>query len=286
MFIDIHVHAYRRPGPRTFSTPEQLIQRYDEIGVDKGVILPLVSPEVYLPQSNEEVLEIAEGYDGRFIPFCNIDPRALTNSPDAPLGDLLLYYREQGCMGIGEVMPNLPFLDPLVQNLLLHVERVGFPLVFDMSTRIGGGYGLYDDPGLPQLEECLRRFPRLTFLGHGPPFWAEIAGLRDPEDRAGYPDYPVDSEGAAPRLMREHPNLHGDLSAKSGYNALARDIENAVEFLSEFQGRLYFGTDICAPDTPTPLASLLLQFRDEGVIDRAAFAKIAQGNASRLLGLK
>ena len=88
MFIDLHAHAYRQPypgpdGKPVFSTPQQLIERYDELGVDKGCLMPIVNPEVYLPQSNEEILEIARTYPHRFIPFCNIDPRAVSNSSDA-----------------------------------------------------------------------------------------------------------------------------------------------------------------------------------------------------------
>jgi len=284
VFIDIHAHVYRRVGPRKFSTPDQLLERYDAIGVERGALLPLVSPEVYLPQSNEEILEIAEASGGRFIPFCNIDPRAMTNSVDAPLGELLRYYRDCGCKGIGEVMPNMPFLHPMVQNLFRWVEEVGFPLTFDMATRIGGAYGLYDDAGLPQLEQCLGSFPKLIFLGHGPPFWAEIARLDRPEDRRGYPSYPVKQEGVVPKLMRRYPNLYGDLSAGSGYNALARDLDNAVHFLNEFQDRLLFGLDICAPDNPTPLVDLMLKLRDAGSIKKRVFSKIARENAVGLLG--
>ena len=287
MFIDIHAHAYRKSLPPNtcwqFSTPEQLIKRHDELGIEKAVLLPLVSPEVYLPQSNEDILEMVEEYKDRFIPFCNIDPRALTNSADAPLGELLRFYRDRGCKGIGEVMPNLPFLHPLVQNLFKHVEDVGFPLIFDISTRIGGRYGLYDDMGLPQLEKCLQAFPKLIILGHGPPFWAEIGQLEREEDRAGYPKYPVKEEGVVPRLLRRYENLYGDLSAGSGYNALARDPDYAVQFLNEFQDKLLFGTDICAPDQKAPLAGFLIRLKDEKKISKEVFNKIARGNAITLL---
>ena len=114
MFIDIHAHAYRRHMPAfSFPTPEQVLERYDELGIEKGAVLPLIGPEVYLPQSNEEILDMAERWPDRFIPFCNLDPRALTNSPSAPLGDVLRHYKDQGCRGVGEVMPNIPFSDPL-----------------------------------------------------------------------------------------------------------------------------------------------------------------------------
>ncbi|MHC4611605.1 MAG: amidohydrolase family protein, partial [Planctomycetota bacterium] len=135
------------------------------------------------------------------------------------------------------------------------------------------------------LAQSLQRFPELKFLGHSQPFWAEMTPLRAPEDRAGYPDYPVEAEGAVPRLMRKHPNLYGDLSANSGHNALARDLDYAVGFLDEFQDRLLFGTDICAPDTPAPLADTLLELKGSGRISEQVFSKVARENAVRLLGL-
>jgi predicted TIM-barrel fold metal-dependent hydrolase len=172
MFIDIHVHVaesscLKRGDKQAYAHPEQLIERCDKIGVEKAVLLPEVNSECSIVvQSNEEILEIAENSHGRFIPFCNLDPRAVSNSPDAPLGDVLRYYRDLGCKGIGEVCANLPFRDPRVQNLFHHAQDVGFPLTFHIATKIGGTYGLMDDPGLPQLEESLRQFPKLIFLGH------------------------------------------------------------------------------------------------------------------------
>ena len=292
MFIDIHTHTRRLAGPArangsTYATPAQLLRRFDEIGIERAVVLPGVSPECcHVPQSNEEVLELAERHDGRFIPFCNVDPRAMTHSPDAPLGEILRHYRRRGCRGIGEVTANLPFLDPLVQNLFHHAEGAQMPVTFHIAPQIGAAYGLYDDPGLGQLTQCLRRFPGLIFLGHSQPFWAEIAALRTPDDRRGYPDYPVEAEGAVPRLMREHANLYGDLSANSGHNALARDLDYAARFLEEFQDRLLFGTDICAPDTPAPLADTLRTLRDTGRISETVFRKVARENAIRLLALE
>lgn len=286
MFVDIHVHARKNTEPvcgTRFSTPEHLLERYREIDVEQGVVLPLVSPEFYEPQTNREILDMCAEHPGRFIPFCNIDPRAMSYSPDAPLGNLMDYYREQGCRGIGEVTANLPFSDPLVQNLFRHVERVGFPLTFHMAPQTGGTYGLVDEPGMPHLERSLAKFPELKFFAHSQTFWAEIGRLEKPADRYGYPAYPVSEEGVVPKLMRQYPNLYGDLSANSGYNALHRDPEHAVRFLEEFQDRLMFGTDICAPGTPTPLVDFLRELRERGAIGEPLFRKIARENALRLL---
>ena len=112
--VDAHAHAYRKPVPFVvkFCTVEELIARWDEAGIEKGAVLPIVSPEIYFPQANEDILEMAAQYPDRFIPFCNIDPRVMTNSADAPLDRILRYYRDLGCKGLGEVMVNLPMIHP------------------------------------------------------------------------------------------------------------------------------------------------------------------------------
>jgi predicted TIM-barrel fold metal-dependent hydrolase len=290
MFIDIHAHAYRKECPladgwHKFATPEEVIRRYDEIGIEKGAFLPLIGPEEYLPQSNEDVIDMCEKSGGRLFPFCNLDPRGLGNGPDGNFSLWMEHYKKRGCKGIGEFMPNLPFEDPRCQNFFKHAEKTGLPLIFDISTRIGGAYGLYDDAGLPQLERTLQRFPNLIILGHGMAFWSEIAVLETPADKATYPKYPVREEGVVPKLFRRYPNMWGDLSATSGYNALARDPEYAAKFLTEFQDRLLFGTDICTANQKLPLAEFLIRQRDEGKISNAVFEKVARQNAIRLLNL-
>ena len=299
MFIDIHAHAYWKhpPFPVQFCTPEQVIERYDALGIEKGALLPIVSPEIYLPQANEEILDMVEQYPDRFIPFCNIDPRALTNSADAPLGDLLRYYKDKGCKGLGEVMPNLAMMDPMVQNLFKHAQEVGLPVIFDGSDQMTGDFGLYDDPGLPQLEHTLQRFPNLILLGHGPVFWSEIGRLETPGERASVfrpgggqvgrrPSGPINEEGVVPKLLRRYPNLYGDLSDRNPYNALARDPEYGPKFLQEFQDRLLFGTDLCHPDMPIDIIDLLLDWRDAGEISEEVFNKLTRENAVRLLQLE
>jgi len=298
MFVDIHCHAYRIPAPMySFSTPEQVLEVYDRLGIEKGALLPIVSPEIYLPQANEDILEMVEQYPDRFFAFCNIDPRALTNSSHAPLGDLLRHYKDKGCKGLGEVMPNLHIMDDMVQNLFKCAEEVGLPVTTDGSDVLKGDFGLYDDPGLPGLEHTLQRYPNLIFLAHGPVFWTEIARLETPGER-GYvfrlnggqvgrqPTGPVKEEGVVPKLMRLYPNLYGDLSDDSPRNALARDPEYGPKFLTEFQDRLLFGTDLCFPTMPIRIVDLLIEWRDTKKITEEVFDKVARENAIRLFDLE
>ena len=293
MFIDCHVHAvetrtcpYPTDGKQLISTPEDLIARYDAVGIEKGVILPIGSPDsTHFVQSNEEMLRMVAKNPDRFIPFCNLDPRSLYNTGSAPLEFVLKYYRDLGCKGVGEVTANLDMDDERVQNLFQAADNCGIALTFHLSTRAGNTYGLIEEQGLKKLEKALQKFHNVKFFGHSQAFWAEIAANPTDKERNGYPKGKIEEEGAVVKLMRKYPNLYGDISAGSGCNALKRDEEFAVSFLNEFQDRLMFGTDICRPDTATPLVDFMLKLRDEKKISETVFQKVARENIIRILDL-
>ena len=295
MFIDMHNHVCLSELPYTAGSerlvsPEQLLEMHRFAGIDMGVLLPCVNPEsMHVIQSNEEVLAVVAEHPDHFVPFCNLDPRQLFCSPKAGFTRLLEHYREKGCRGIGEVCANLPFDDSLMRNLFGHVEACGFPLTFHIATKVGGTYGIVDSLGLPGLEKALQDFPALTFLGHSQAFWSHISGDLSEDEWGGYPKGVVGEGGRIPELMRRYPNLHGDLSAGSGHNAVSRDPDFGYSFLEEFQDRLYFATDVCMPRNRDSVLVLLKNFLESGLesgdLSRNAFDKITHQNAQRLLAL-
>ncbi|MBQ9543634.1 MAG: amidohydrolase family protein [Clostridia bacterium] len=296
MFIDIHTHARRKKTyAYSFSTPEELIKKYDEMKVDMAVILPIVNPEIYFPQAVEDILEMCDEHPDRFIPYCNVDPRCMTNSPWANLDKVFNYFKERGCKGIGEVMPNMRMDDPLVQNLFRCADIAGLPVVYDGSTQTNFDFGLYDDPGLPMLENTLLQYPKLVIFGHGPVFWSEIGELHTVAERGvmmsmygrqfvNLPKGPIEREGTVPKLFRKYPNLMGDLSDGTAFNAIARDENYGPRFLSEFDDRLCFGTDLMSYKMEVELDKLLIHWRETGKISETTFRKIAYENAQRILG--
>jgi predicted TIM-barrel fold metal-dependent hydrolase len=292
MFIDAHLHMVRRKGlPRNaagtnFATPEELIRIMDRTGVDKGILLPVASPECNFQGAPcEDVLEACETYPDRFYPFCNVDPREGSNSPDADLSFHLNYYKGRGCLGVGEITANLAFGDPLVQNLFRHCERCELPVIFHIAPKHYGCYGLVDALGLPGLEASLATFPRLVFIGHSQPFWAEISGDLTDENRNTYPRGPVVPGGAIPRLLKAYPNLYCGWDAGSGYNALTRDPEFGWAFMEHFSERILFGTDLCDPSDNHRHAEYLRTSQAEGRLSPGAFENISGGTANRLFGL-
>jgi predicted TIM-barrel fold metal-dependent hydrolase len=295
MIIDIHAHVFAFPKrhygnpPNTFMSMEEQIALMDAKGIDQAVILPLANPETPAElQSWGEVLYICERYPGRFIPFCNIDPR-LPRRPDLITIDDFLEILNQckalGFKGIGEVTARIPWDDPSLDKLFAACEQVGFPLTFHTITPDVNSYGLIDDLGFPRFEKVLQKFPRLNFLGHSLSFWSEISGGITVSDKNSYPPGPVRPGGRLPELLRRYPNLNGDLSAGSGLNALSRDPEHAFRFIEEFQDRLFLGLDYCCVQNNMRHIEWFKEHRDAGRITRQAYEKIMWQNANRLLQL-
>ena len=297
MLIDIHGHClknkdlpYRR-GDEPFVWPELLLNMHKEIGIDRGVLLPVIGPEnTSVTQTVDEVLDIARESGGHFIPFLNLDPRMMFNTPDADLSFIIEHYKAKGCKGIGELTINMPFTDPRCLNLFAAAEKNELPVTIHVATQEGGMYGLVDELGLKRLEIVLQKFPNLKILGHSQAFWSHMSSDVNAANWGGYPTGPVARPGRIAELMRKYDNLLGDFSAGSGLNSLTRDPSFAYEFIDEFQDRLFYGTDLCQPKNRN--SSIFFGLRDflkngleEKKISQAVYEKITHLNAERLLGL-
>ncbi len=293
--IDLHAHILAFPqwapanpvsGYRMLS-PEELIAMYDQLDIERGVLLPIVSPEGQaVVMSNEGCIYAATQYPERFSWFCNVDPRAMNNTTGTDLSYLLEHYKKLGAKGVGELTSNLYADDPRMDNLFSHCEEVGLPVLFHISPAIGHWYGMVDDLGLPRLEKMLKKHPKLRFIGHSQPFWSEMSADNTDAGRNGYPTGKV-TPGRLVYLMREYENLSCDLSAGSGANALTRDPEHAVSFLTEFQDRIYYGCDICASFNTHQFAfrTFIDGLCESGSIPESVYRKICRDNAVKLLGL-
>ncbi len=289
--IDIHSHPnderwMLRPNGTTYPLPEELFKIYDELGVEAGVAQPLLSPE-YTNSiiSNKDAYRMASN-NSRLYWFANIDPRSGQYDPEYDFSHRIEYYKEHGAKGLGELTAALPFDHELYLNLFKYAEKYDMPVIFHMGDGKYHDYGIVDEIGLPRLEKVLGMFPNLIFIGHSQKFWAEIGDDVTEENRNEYPTGKV-NPGRVPYLMEKYPNLHCDLSAGSGANAMMRDPEYAVEFMEKFSDRLYFGCDITSPcENPREvykLSAFLDDLVESGKLSQEAYNKICRENALKIL---
>lgn len=283
--IDIHVHAAEvsmEANGMTIADAATLASHLKRIGTDRAVLL------TGFPGESEEASvaaqqRMAASSDG--VLAWAVLPRP--EHPETML-DRLRDYKARGATLIGEVAwQGFDMVDPITQAMFAAAEQVGLPILMHISPDSSRSYGLGDDPGLPQLEASLQRFPNLMIIGHSQPFWHEISGDAgtDYEARNAWGEGPVAPGGRLADLFDRYPNLYGDLSANSGGQAVMRDSEFGLEFLTRYADRLMFGSDLVSADMSFPLGDWLIEQRDTGLLDAEVYEKIVRGNAQRLLGL-
>lgn len=300
--IDIHAHAtpFRQYAPlrepskpdSKHNTPEMLIAEYDKLGIEKGILLPLLSPDSLFPcVTSEECKYMSDLHPDRLAWFCNIDPRIegkYGQSVSDTFVRLLTHYKSLGAKGVGEVTAHIDADDPRLDTLFSACEECDMPVTIHIAPFRGGTYGIYDELGLPRIEKILQKHPKLKVLGHSQPFWAEISGDLTEEIRFDYPTGPVAEGGKIVELFRKYPNLYGDLSAGSAANALMRDPDFTAKFIEEFADRLMYGCDMCAPSPAFAyrFRDFLYEMVESGKISEENYRKIARENAIRILKLE
>jgi len=285
MKTDLHLHLtpFQIPklGKLDLASGKNMLPHLDALGIRKGVLMS--SAEKGLPfGTNRANRKICEKYPDRYAWMCTLKPC----SPEA-VYDRLKLYKDQGAIGVGELTVNRRLDDPFLQALFAAAEKLEMPVTVHMSPEVGYSYGVVDDPGLPLLEEVLKKYPRLILLGHSQTFWIEMSGdaPADKEARNQWGDGPIVPGGRVPELFEKYPNLHGDLSANSGSRAIMRDPEFGLAFLEKYADRLFFATDMVNTSMEFPLGRWLDEQVAAGKLSRETYEKICWGNAQRLFGL-
>lgn len=277
-YVDVHTHLGRTWNTTEILSAKQLLSWMDESDIAQAVVLPLASPESSsFLLTPDFVLAETKPHRDRLIPFCSIDPRTSFTGGKPALTGMLKRYQDEGAKGFGEHKCGVKIDDP--KNMLLYevLGELKLPVLYHSDTERN-----VDAPGLPGLEKVLKTFPQTTFIAHATAWWSSIsADVKEQNQLGGYPKTAVEPGGAIERLMKEYPNIYGDLSAGSGANAIQRDPKFGREFLIRWADRLLFGTDYLTPGQQVPQLTLFRQLE----LPEEVQARIFRDNARRLLGL-
>jgi len=251
-----------------------LLEYMNEKQIAAAWLLPL--PGKIEPDSNivstETVLKLCKKYPHRLIPFCAIDPRA----PGAE--KILEKYYRKGCRGLGEFKVNLPVNDPKSVKLYEKAGELEMPVLIHMDNKF--------NPDIYKLEEVLEKCSHTIFILHGPGWWKHISA--DAPQDIDYPAGKIKPGGYIEKLLSRYDNIYADLSAKSGLNAITRDIDYAKTFLERFSSKVLFGTDFPCIDidaTQFGVNNKHLSALKELNLSKKALKNILYENAFKLVNI-
>jgi uncharacterized protein len=223
--LDIHSHL--RQGL------DANMAHMEGCGVTDAVLLARAS-------ASEQIKAIQAKYPKRFVWAATTD---ITN-PDA--AETLTKAVKDGAQGLGEIKFHVEADGPELQRMYALAAELNVPiLVHFQEVPHFEGEGVFST-GFKRFESMLKTYPKTTFIGHADAFWANVSA--DYANEAAYPSGPIKRGGVTDKLLGDYANLHGDLSANSGNNALSRDPEFTADFLARHQNKLVFGSDCSCQD--------------------------------------
>ncbi len=283
--IDLHMHAtlWNLPklGKMHLSSAEKMIPHMEKLGISKAVLMAGGEKKTPIGK-NSTNRKICEKFPEHFAWMCMLDM-----TDENTVYDRLAEYKRQGAVGIGELSINKRLDHPFLQALFAAAEKLELPVTIHMSPEEGYSYGVVDDPGLPLLEDVLKKYPKLKLLGHSQTFWIEMSqdAPTKKEERNSWGKGPVMPGGRVPELFSRYENLYGDLSANSAGCAIMRDPEFGLSFLEEYADRLFFATDMVNDSMVFPLGAWMDEQVEQGALSKEAYEKICYKNAQRVFGL-
>jgi predicted TIM-barrel fold metal-dependent hydrolase len=211
--LDIHLHP-RRDGAEE-------IDHLQGSGVRRAVLLPGAG-------AGERAMAVTAKYPDRFVRFTNADVRT------AESARLIRTGLNGGAIGIGELKYPVQIDGPEMRRVYDIAAELHVPVLIHFEE---SGF----NSGIRRLPDLLKSYPKTIFIGHAQTWWANISA--DAANESGYPAGRVSPGGLTDKLLADYPNIHGDLSANSGRNAIARDPDFATGFLSRHRRKLMFGSD-------------------------------------------
>ena len=251
MIIDAHNH----PDWHQHNL-QRVLDNMDSLGIDRMWLLTWECPKDEYDPSYHRVgvtgqdgpmplsrcVRYKESAPDRFVLGYAPDPRR-PESIDRLEAAIDVY----GVQTYGELKLRMCYDNPDALRMFRFCGEHGLPVTVHIDYEFDSGH-TYPRPnwwyggGIEAFERAIRACPETLFVGHAPGFWAHISG-DDQFDQVSYPKGPVTPGGKVVDMLRQYPNLHADLSAGSGLNALQRDPAFATDFITEFQDRLLYARD-------------------------------------------
>jgi predicted TIM-barrel fold metal-dependent hydrolase len=223
--LDIHLHPRREEGGE--------LNHINGSGVMKAVLLTGSAMA-------EHSQAVVAKNSGRFVWFIGTD----MTKPDAIA--VLRKNLAAGAIGLGEMKSHVACDGPEMRAVYSLAAEMNVPVLIHFADFPQfEGEGVWN-AGIARFPAVVKANPKTVFIGHGDAFWANASA--EVPDGVPYPTGKIKPGGVSDRMLSEFPNFHGDFSANSGRNFLARDPNFAANFVERHRAKLMFGCDCSCRD--------------------------------------
>lgn len=221
--LDIHQHTNYQGR-----TDQQLVAHQVYHGVTTTVLLPGAGWMDSIVGNNLSCAKTQADFPDVFVRF------ACSDVAESRTVDVLRDNIHRGAIGFGELKFHVAVDSPEMHRVYKLAEELQVPVLLHFE------HDMYNT-GIERFESVLKAYPKVNFVGHAQTWWGNISADLDPTDM--YPTGKVKAGGLTDRLLSDYANLHGDLSAGSGANAMTRDPDFAQAFLDRHYKKLLWGSD-------------------------------------------
>jgi predicted TIM-barrel fold metal-dependent hydrolase len=279
--IDIHQHLGYSGRPH-----EALLAHQRAIGATTTILLPAgraaAGPSTHggvanglqaQALGNEECYQFARAHRNAFLFGANDVPDLAGATRE------IERYLKRGAKVTGEQKFGVECDSPEMQKIYALAGEFNVPVLMHWQ------FQMYNY-GFERFHKMLEKFHRVKFLGHAQTWWGHI-DRNHLDQTVMYPKGPVVRGGLTDRYLTDYPNMYGDLSAGSGFNALTRDEEFARDFVTRHRDKLIFGSDCSCRDGGGPkcLGSQIIGAIRRLAGDRQTERKLLYENAKTVFRL-
>lgn len=250
--IDAHAHILAK----TQQEVAQWVRTMDEVGVEMTVVLTGATG----PKFDQLVSRYLESFPSRFQLTCGLDTRDM-DKPDYPqrvVAELERCYKA-GARGLGELTDKGTGLsrdEKLPPDQRLHPDDPRLDPFWDKCAelRLPVIMHVADHPScwrpLDVYQERTPDFQTFNLYGKDVPTWQELIDMRDrmlaKHPKTRFIACHLGNQGhdlaSLANTLDRYPNLYLDISARD--YEVGRTPRAAARFLTRYQGRVLFGTDM------------------------------------------
>jgi uncharacterized protein len=255
--IDVHIHNYAESSDGNASENlSRWVETMDEVGVETSVLMTGATGDEFDRLADMYL----KPYPGRFQLYCGLESRGISNSdyPERAAAELERCY-EMGARGVGEITNKGLGVtqDPeLERNQRMHHDDPRLDLFWEKCAELNMPVNMHiaDHPSawepLDVFQERTPDYQHFNLHGDDILSHEELLTTRD-RLLERHPDTTFiachlsnqgHDLGALSNALERYPNLYLDISARD--YEVGRTPRAATKFLTNYQNRVLFGTDM------------------------------------------